>query len=271
MKKQNSLVKIVGLQLVVILLFQLVIVLVHTPFIGVANAAAARCYIGSLDSVVAQTQCPTPTSSSSDIVRYSDGGPLDTTPATCYGSPAATPPGSGPRTVSYAPADCEVLASQARAYSESLCTASGGDWVIPTRGAVPPQCDCPDDKPFSATSRQCVVATLTQAEIDAQDDSIGTVNGPTVDCVSEGGTGDLNGENCGIVGLLNTVFNLVSGGIALAVIGNIIVAGIQYSTAQGDPSASGKAKNRIQGALIAFLMYLGLYAFLQWLIPGGVF
>lgn len=89
------------------------------------------------------------------------------------------------------------------------------------------------------------------------------------DCRSE--SGDLSAGNCKIIELLNTAFNLVSGAITLAIIGNIIYAGIQYSTAQGDPSKASKSKDRIRNALIAFLMYISLYAFIQWLIPGGVF
>lgn len=87
------------------------------------------------------------------------------------------------------------------------------------------------------------------------------------DCTEE----TIDGSNCGIVRYLNIFMNLVSGIIAIAVIGNIIYAGIQYSTAQGDPGNVGKAKTRIRNALVAFLMYLSLFAFLQWLIPGGAF
>ena len=82
---------------------------------------------------------------------------------------------------------------------------------------------------------------------------------------------NIDASNCGIVQLLDTVFNLVSGAISLAIIGNIIYAGIQYSIAQGDPSKASKSKDRIRNAVIAFLMYISLYAFIQWLIPGGVF
>jgi hypothetical protein len=87
------------------------------------------------------------------------------------------------------------------------------------------------------------------------------------DCVAQ----DVNANNCGIIKLLDTGFNLVSGAISLAIIGNIIYAGIQYSMAQGDPSKAQKSKDRIRNAVIAFLMYISLYAFIQWLIPGGVF
>ena len=91
------------------------------------------------------------------------------------------------------------------------------------------------------------------------------------DCNVQETGGNLDGSNCGIIALLNVIFNFVSGGIALAVIGNIIYAGIKYSMAQGDPSTAAKAKDRIRNAVIAFIMYLFLFAFIQWLIPGGIF
>ena len=87
------------------------------------------------------------------------------------------------------------------------------------------------------------------------------------DCATQ----NVDSSNCGIIKLLDTGFNLVSGAISLAIIGNIIYAGIQYSMAQGDPSKASKSKDRIRNAVIAFLMYVTLYAFIQWLIPGGVF
>jgi len=81
----------------------------------------------------------------------------------------------------------------------------------------------------------------------------------------------LNEDNCGIVAYLNVIFNFISGGIVLAVIGNIIYSGIMYSTAEGDPGKSAKAKKRIAEAIVALIMYMLLYSFITWLIPGGVF
>lgn len=165
--------------------------------------------------------------------------------------------------------DLETLRTQAR---RSYCDASGGEWV-PGSGPRPPSCRCPDTSRYNNTT--CVPIAET-APTENPGNSIPQAQGPEEcekddnQCCESAG-GDLTAENCGIVGLLNTVFNFISGGVALAVIGNIIYAGIQYSMAQGDPSAVGKAKNRIRGALVAFLLYLVLYAFLQWLIPGGVF
>lgn len=54
---------------------------------------------------------------------------------------------------------------------------------------------------------------------------------------------------------------------AAAVIG-IIISGIQYMTASGDPAAVTKAKRRLVEIVIGILAYGVLYVFLRWLIPG---
>lgn len=169
-------------------------------------------------------------------------------------------------------AGCDDLERLRYAALESYCTASDGEWV-PGSGPRPPSCRCPDTLRYNDTICAPIAET---APTENSGNSIPQAKGPEEcekddnQCCESAG-GDLTAENCGIVGLLNSIFNFISGGVALAVIGNIIYAGIQYSMAQGDPSAVGKAKNRIRGALVAFLLYLVLYAFLQWLIPGGVF
>jgi hypothetical protein len=56
----------------------------------------------------------------------------------------------------------------------------------------------------------------------------------------------------------------------LAVV-SIIVAGIQYSMSADDPGAVSKAKNRIFQTVIGLFAYFFLFAFLNFLIPGGLF
>jgi hypothetical protein len=67
------------------------------------------------------------------------------------------------------------------------------------------------------------------------------------------------------------VVNVLSAGVGVIVIGMIIFGGIQYSIAGDNSQATGAAKQRILNALIALLAYLFIFAFLQWLIPGGLF
>lgn len=153
------------------------------------------------------------------------------------------------------------------------CITTGGDpQTVQTNQPGAPdglelRCVCPDTRVLE--NERCVLpgsaddAAAPTANLDIRPD-------PERDCQTENGE-DLTADNCGIINMLNIVFNFVSGAISLAVIGNIIVAGIQYSSAQGDPGAAAKAKTRIRNALLAFLMYLSLFGFIQWLIPGGVF
>lgn len=78
-------------------------------------------------------------------------------------------------------------------------------------------------------------------------------------------------HNNQIVKDLQVIINALSIGVAVIVVGMIILAGIQYMIAGDSPEAVAKAKDRIQNALIALLAFMLTFAFLQWLIPGGIF
>lgn len=77
-------------------------------------------------------------------------------------------------------------------------------------------------------------------------------------------------DNC-IVKDINQIVDFLSAGVAVVVVGVIIVGGIQYSLAGDKPEAVGAAKKRITNGLIALVVFILTFAFLQWLIPGGVF
>jgi len=70
---------------------------------------------------------------------------------------------------------------------------------------------------------------------------------------------------------INLIINFLSAGVGLIVVGVIIMGGIQYSMAGDSPEALKKAKERIINGLVALFAFMFLYAFLQWLVPGGVF
>lgn len=67
-----------------------------------------------------------------------------------------------------------------------------------------------------------------------------------------------------LIQLLTIVFGLIA-------VMSIILGGIQYATSEGDPQKVSKAKMRILWTVIAVVSYFFLYAFLQFLIPGGIF
>lgn len=74
--------------------------------------------------------------------------------------------------------------------------------------------------------------------------------------------------------IMDMVFGIIrflSDGVGLIVVGSIIVAGIQYSSAHGDPQASANARNRIRSSVFALLLYIFAYAILNYVIPKGFF
>jgi hypothetical protein len=70
---------------------------------------------------------------------------------------------------------------------------------------------------------------------------------------------------------LQPTLDLLSGIVGIVVVISLIMGGIEYSTSEGDPQKSAKAKRRITNTLFALIAYFFLYAFLQFLIPGGLF
>lgn len=51
---------------------------------------------------------------------------------------------------------------------------------------------------------------------------------------------------------------------------SLAYAGVQISQAGGDPGKLADGKKRIYNTLFALFAYLFLFAFLQWLLPGGI-
>lgn len=74
-----------------------------------------------------------------------------------------------------------------------------------------------------------------------------------------------------IVQDLNIIVSFLSGLVGVVVVGVIILGGIQYATAGDKAEAVSAAKKRIINGLIALVAFLFIFAFLQWLIPGGIF
>jgi hypothetical protein len=83
------------------------------------------------------------------------------------------------------------------------------------------------------------------------------------DCLQQGKTGE-------IMKLLKLGLNILSGAVGVLAVIMVIVGGIQYSASNGDSSKVTAAKKKISNVLIGLLAYVFLYAFLQWLIPGGI-
>jgi len=78
-------------------------------------------------------------------------------------------------------------------------------------------------------------------------------------------------DNCGIVAYVVTITRVLSGLVGVVVVLMIAIGGIQYATSRDDPAQVKAAKTRIQNAILALVFYMFALAFIQWLVPGGVF
>ena len=87
---------------------------------------------------------------------------------------------------------------------------------------------------------------------------------------SELNSGELNGTNCLVTKYVNPAVKFMAALAGVAVVISIVIGGIQYSSAGGDPSKVAAARGRIQQAVIALLAFLFLMAFLNFIIPGGI-
>lgn len=92
--------------------------------------------------------------------------------------------------------------------------------------------------------------------------SCGGVNTALIECES--------GEN-GVWAIIGTVLDVMLVAIGAAALIGIIISGIQYMTSSGNPAAMTKAKNRIVQVVIGVAALVLMWAFMQWIIPGGIF
>ena len=97
--------------------------------------------------------------------------------------------------------------------------------------------------------------------------------GSTAPTQTQGQVTCKTGDACGnfIDEYINPFIILLSGLVGVFAVISIIIAGIQYSSSADDPSKVSKAKQRIFNTVIGLVAYIFLFAFLNYLVPGGLF
>ncbi len=78
-------------------------------------------------------------------------------------------------------------------------------------------------------------------------------------------------NNNPIVSMLKVAINTLTAAIGIIVTVVIIWAGIEYASSGGDPGRAAQARKRILNAILALIMFVFLWALLQWLVPGSPF
>lgn len=77
-------------------------------------------------------------------------------------------------------------------------------------------------------------------------------------------------EGEGVFMVLNVILQVFTWGVGIAGTLGIVLVGIQYITSRDDPAQLTRAKSRMLQIVIGLVAYAVLWAFLQWLLPGGV-
>jgi len=78
-------------------------------------------------------------------------------------------------------------------------------------------------------------------------------------------------EGTGLWGLLMLVINILTAGIGVAAVGGVVYGAVLYTTSGGSPDQVKKALQIIRNVAIGLVMYALMYAFLNYIIPGGMF
>lgn len=78
-------------------------------------------------------------------------------------------------------------------------------------------------------------------------------------------------EGCGIIRYITDFVNILTAITGVVITIMVIVGGIQYSAARDNPQAVQAAKGKLINAIIALVAFIFTSAFLQWIVPGGVF
>lgn len=136
-----------------------------------------------------------------------------------------------------------------------------------------------DDKPKADLVEAMELGVTTPAELeearkDAEKDAppagddCGGVETAIIKCDADNSGGI---ESNGVWALLLMAINILTAGIGIAAIGGIVYGSILYTTAGDNESQIKSAKEIIRNVIVGLVAYIGMFALLQFIIPGGVF
>ena len=89
--------------------------------------------------------------------------------------------------------------------------------------------------------------------------------------------GDYAKRYCGsadsspVTALILMVVEFLAVGVGIAVVGGIAAGGVMYALAGGEPAKVKQAISIITNAVIALVLFIFMYAIINFFVPGGVF
>ena len=107
--------------------------------------------------------------------------------------------------------------------------------------------------------------------------SSGSVSAATCDgretaiiaCPDGGTSGKV--EDTGVWFILIIIINVLSAGVGVLALAGIVYGGVLYTSAGGSPEQVKKAMGIITNVVIGVIAYAGMYALVNFLVPGGLF
>ena len=147
----------------------------------------------------------------------------------------------------------EVEASLNALENSDPCAAHGGVEHAADRTVTTG--DCPDG-----------YVELSVAPGDINNDSNGRASIPD-NCVSEG-SGSLDDNP--IITYLKSIINFLAIGVGLVTAISIVIGGFQFMSSRDNPQSIQAAQKRIWNGVIALLLFIFMYAILNFLVPGGL-
>jgi hypothetical protein len=143
-------------------------------------------------------------------------------------------------------------------FSNGVAFASVGDTVANTT-------------PAASTQKVCPVGTTANQDLGtcAQCENAAGCSTPVSDPAA---VPSCTKASCNLIlTYLDPFIDMLSALVGVACVISLIMAGIMYTTSEGDPGKASAAKGRIMMTLVAFIAFIFLYSFLQFIIPGGIF
>ncbi|QQS18968.1 hypothetical protein IPL68_02830 [Candidatus Saccharibacteria bacterium] len=77
-------------------------------------------------------------------------------------------------------------------------------------------------------------------------------------------------QDCFVAKYVNPAIKLFSMIAGVAIIAGVIMGGIQYSASTGDPQKAAAAKSKISKALVSLMVFMFLFAGIQFMSPGAL-
>lgn len=99
----------------------------------------------------------------------------------------------------------------------------------------------------------------------------GECNGVKTSVLGDNGCVEGTDDGSAIFSVLNVVLTVLTYGIGIAGTIGIVIVGIQYMTAKDNAGQMAAAKTRLIAIVVGLAAYAVMWAFLQWLLPGGIF